>query len=94
MYDDHVDVQDDNASRIIGSVKVSARGQLSLPAEVRRRWGMEKGGTVEVVDFGESVMLVPGGDGATWRLICEAIPPEEYKKIVDEIGREDPDLAS
>jgi AbrB family looped-hinge helix DNA binding protein len=94
MYDERVDLQDDKASRIIGSVKVSARGQLSLPADVRRRWGMENGGSVEVVDLGESVMLIPGGDGATWRLICEAIPPDEYKKIVDKIGRDDPDLAS
>jgi hypothetical protein len=39
-------------------------------------------------------MLVPGGDGALWRMIREAIPPEEYKEIVDRIGREDPDLAT
>ncbi len=95
MYAEHVALQDDQVDpRIVGAFKVSARGQLSLPAEVRRRWGIEGGGTVEIVDLGESVLLLPGGDGALWRLIREAIPPQEYKRIVDEIGRQEPDLAT
>jgi AbrB family looped-hinge helix DNA binding protein len=93
MYDDLVSLQDDR-TKILGAFKVSARGQLSLPADVRRRWGIEEGGSVEIIDLGGSVMLVPGGDGALWRMIREAIPPEEYKEIVDRIGREDPDLAT
>jgi AbrB family looped-hinge helix DNA binding protein len=95
MYDERVALQDDQTdSRIVGAFKVSARGQLSLPADIRRRWGIERGGSVEIVDLGESVLLLPGGDGALWRLIRDAIPPEEYKHIVDEIGREEPDLAT
>ena len=93
MYDDLVALQDDR-TRVLGAFKVSARGQLSLPADVRRRWGIEAGGSVEIVDLGDSVMLIPGGDGALWRMIRAAIPPEAYKEITDEIGREDPDLAT
>ena len=95
MYDERVVLQDDQAeARVVGAFRVSARGQLSLPAEVRRRWGIAGGGSVEIIDLGESVLLVPGGDGALWRMIREAIPPHEYKQIVDEIGRDEPDLAT
>jgi AbrB family looped-hinge helix DNA binding protein len=95
MYDERVALQDDQRdARIVGVFKVSGRGQLSLPADIRRRWGIERGGSVEIVDLGESVLLLPGGDGALWRLIRDAIPPEEYKRITDEIGRDEPDLAT
>jgi AbrB family looped-hinge helix DNA binding protein len=94
-YDDLVALQDEQpGGRIVGSFKVSARGQLSLPADVRRRWGIDGGGSVEIVDLGESLLLLPGGDGALWRLIRQVLPPEEYKRIVDEIGRDEPDLAN
>ena len=94
-YDDLAALPDEQSEgRIVGTFKVSARGQLSLPADVRRRWGIESGGSVEIVDLGDSVLLIPGGDGALWRLIRQAIPPEEYKRIVDEIGQDEPDLAT
>jgi bifunctional DNA-binding transcriptional regulator/antitoxin component of YhaV-PrlF toxin-antitoxin module len=41
--------------------KVSHRGQTSLPAELRRRWGIEEGGEVSFVDLGESALILPGG---------------------------------
>lgn len=38
------------------TVKVTASGQMSLPAEVRRRWGVAK---VAVIDEGPRVVLIP-----------------------------------
>jgi bifunctional DNA-binding transcriptional regulator/antitoxin component of YhaV-PrlF toxin-antitoxin module len=44
-----------------GEVKVSARGQMALPAQTRHRWGLDDGGTIGWVDLGDAVLLVPGG---------------------------------
>jgi bifunctional DNA-binding transcriptional regulator/antitoxin component of YhaV-PrlF toxin-antitoxin module len=44
-----------------GEVKVSERGQMSLPAQTRHRWGLDEGGVVGWIDLGDSVVLVPGG---------------------------------
>jgi bifunctional DNA-binding transcriptional regulator/antitoxin component of YhaV-PrlF toxin-antitoxin module len=41
--------------------RVSHRGQTSLPAELRRRWGIEDGGEVGIIDLGDAALLVPGG---------------------------------
>lgn len=40
-------------------VRVSTKGQIVLPAEMRRRYGMEPGTVVEVVDAGDHVVVVP-----------------------------------
>jgi bifunctional DNA-binding transcriptional regulator/antitoxin component of YhaV-PrlF toxin-antitoxin module len=41
--------------------KVSNRGQTSLPAELRHRWGIESGGEVAFIDLGEAALILPGG---------------------------------
>jgi len=46
------------------NAKVSNRGQTSLPAALRRRWGIEDGGEVGVVDLGGAALIVPGGVAA------------------------------
>ena len=47
---------------------VSSSGQMSLPAAVRKRWGIEHGGPVEVQDLGFVVMVYPDGtqELGTW----------------------------
>jgi bifunctional DNA-binding transcriptional regulator/antitoxin component of YhaV-PrlF toxin-antitoxin module len=40
---------------------VSNRGQTSLPAELRHRWGIEAGGDVAFVDLGDAALILPGG---------------------------------
>ena len=40
---------------------VSKSGQISVPARVRRRWGLIEGGRVTVVDLGDAVVLLPPG---------------------------------
>jgi AbrB family looped-hinge helix DNA binding protein len=78
----------------VAEYKVSARGQMSLPAEARRRWGLENGGTVEVVDTGSVLLIVPGGRYAAMNLLADAIDDAGgYTALVREIARDEPDLA-
>ena len=67
------------------SVRVSTKGQIVLPAEMRHRLGMEPGTMVEVVDAGSHLVIVPrtedairelqgifaGGDSLTEALLLE-----------------------
>ena len=47
--------------------KVSHRGQTSLPAELRRRWGIADGGEIGFIDLGDAALVVPGGISAARR---------------------------
>jgi bifunctional DNA-binding transcriptional regulator/antitoxin component of YhaV-PrlF toxin-antitoxin module len=70
--------------------KVSTSGQMSLPAAVRHRWKLDKGGQVDVIDLGFGVLTVPAG-GAL-RLLDELLPADvHYAKVAEE---DDPDLAT
>jgi bifunctional DNA-binding transcriptional regulator/antitoxin component of YhaV-PrlF toxin-antitoxin module len=46
--------------RSVTTTKVSHRGQTSLPAALRHRWGIAEGGEVSLIDLGESALIVPG----------------------------------
>lgn len=41
------------------AVTVSARGQMVIPAKLRRKYGIRISSKVEVVDTGEELVLVP-----------------------------------
>lgn len=70
--------------------KVSHRGQTSLPAELRQRWGIDGGGEVGIIDLGDAALIVPGGvDRARDEL--RRVLRDRYEAGVGEI--EDPDLA-
>jgi bifunctional DNA-binding transcriptional regulator/antitoxin component of YhaV-PrlF toxin-antitoxin module len=51
------------SSSSIIAAKVSHRGQTSLPAELRHRWGIDDGGEVAFIDLGGAALVVPGGIG-------------------------------
>lgn len=40
---------------------MSRRGQTSLPAELRHRWGIDDGGEVAFIDLGDAALVLPGG---------------------------------
>lgn len=44
---------------------VSSSGQMSVPAAVRRRWGIAEGGRLTVIDLGDAVVTttLPHGPG-------------------------------
>lgn len=70
--------------------KVSNRGQTSLPAQLRHRWGIESGGDIAFVDLGDSALLLPGGmDQAKAEL--KRVLAERYNSGLAAIS--DPDLA-
>lgn len=69
---------------------VSTSGQMSVPAAVRRRWGLENGGRITVLDLGDAVVLLPPGERQS--LIGSALSSEEHLAFV--AGLDDPDLAT
>jgi len=69
---------------------VSKSGQMSVPADVRRRWGLSEGGRVTVVDLGDAVVLLP--PGARQKLLGEALSAEQHRAYVESL--DDPDLAT
>lgn len=72
------------------NAKVSHRGQTSLPAELRRRWGIDQGGEVGFVDLGGAALVVPGGVSAARRELRRVLS-ERYEVGLARLG--DPDLA-
>ena len=68
---------------------MSHRGQTSLPAELRRRWGIDQGGEVGFVDLGDAALIIPGGVTAA-RAELRRILAERYSDAV--AGIDDPDL--
>ena len=69
---------------------VSTSGQMSVPAAVRRRWGLDEGGRVTVVDLGEALVVLPAG--ARQQLLAAALSAEDHLRFVAAI--DDPDLAT
>ena len=69
---------------------VSTSGQMSVPAAVRHRWGLDQGGRVTVIDLGDAVVLLPAG--ARQRLLASALSAEDHARFVSTL--EDPDLAT
>ena len=75
-----------------GDLKVSARGQMSLPATARHRWGLDCGGKVGFLDIGDAVLLVPGGVGNLRRELLESVSDQDWQ--LARAGFGDPDLAN
>lgn len=69
---------------------VSTSGQMSVPAAVRHRWGLDRGGPVTVIDLGDAVVLLPAD--ARQKLLADALSAEDHRRLTGEI--EDPDLAT
>ena len=70
--------------------KVSSSGQMSLPAAVRRRWHLERGGSVDVLDLGFGVLTLPAGYRG--RLLDQLLPADAHYAAV--AAEDDPDLRS
>jgi hypothetical protein len=63
---------------------------MSVPASVRHRWGLDRGGRVTVIDLGDAVVLLP--PGRRQEILAHALSAEEHRRFVEEI--DDPDLAT
>ena len=75
-----------------GNLKVSSRGQISLPSAVQRRWDLQDGGDLAYVDLGGAVVLVPGDVAGLRRQLLDSLTAEDWATTRTGFG--DPDLAS
>lgn len=41
------------------TAKVSMKGEIVLPAAIRRKYGIDAGKEVEILDFGKELVIVP-----------------------------------
>jgi len=74
----------------VSEAKVSHRGQTSLPAELRHRWGIADGGQVGIIDLDDAALIVPGGLGPARAELLRVLN-ERYDNAVESLS--DPDLA-
>lgn len=74
--------------------RVSERGQMALPAETRRRWGIADGGAVEIADLGAVLVVVPAGRGGLRAMLSEALEDAGgYQSLARRVAASEPDLA-
>lgn len=74
--------------------RVSDRGQMALPAETRHRWNLTEGGSVEVVDLGTALVIVPAGREGLRSMLRDAIDDAGgYQALAEAAASDDPDLA-
>lgn len=74
--------------------RVSDRGQMALPAEARRRWNLHHGGSVEVADLGDALIIVPAGRGGLRGLVRSAVDEAGgYAALAGRVAGDDADLA-
>lgn len=74
--------------------RVSERGQMAVPAEVRRRWQLAEGGSVEVADLGHALVIVPAGRGGLRGMVRAAIDEAGgYASLATAVAADEPDLA-
>lgn len=74
-----------------GVLRVSARGQMSLPATARHRWRLDDGGEVGYLDLGDAVVIVPGGTEKLRRQLLDAVTADDWELARRGFG--DADLA-
>lgn len=67
---------------------------MALPAEARRRWSLTEGGSVDVVDLGDSLLIVPAAHGGVRAKVRGAIDEAGgYTQLARRVGDDEPDLA-
>lgn len=78
----------------VSAFRVSRRGQMALPVAARRRWGLDGGGSVDVADLGDVLLVVPSGGGGLRGLLRQAIDDAGgYSVLAEAASSSDPDLA-
>lgn len=79
---------------MVAVVRVSERGQMALPADVRRRWNLADGDSVDVVDLGDALVIVPAGRGGLRTILREAVKEAGgYLDLAGQVAADEPDLA-
>ena len=76
----------------VGQVRITERGQMSLPAQARKRWGLHEGGEVGWVDLGGVLLLVPGGVERARAALLDQLDDEDWAEAATGFG--DAELAN
>lgn len=78
----------------IAEFRVSDRGQMALPAEARHRWHLDEGGSVEIADLGDALLILPAGRGGLRALVRRALDEAGgYGPLAAAVAAEEPELA-
>jgi AbrB family looped-hinge helix DNA binding protein len=78
----------------VAEFRVSDRGQMALPAEARHRWNLGGGGSVEVADLGDALLIVPAVSGGLKTMLREAVEESGgYAHLAAEVAAGEPDLS-
>ena len=72
-----------------GNLKVSNRGQMSLPAAARHRWSLNSGGSVGYLDLGDAIVIVPGGTDVLRSELLSNIDDDVWAAAADGFGDDD-----
>ena len=72
-----------------GDLRVSSRGQMSLPSSARHRWGLDEGGDVGYLDLGDAIVIVPGGTSALRRNVLDAVTDTDWDRARAGFGDEE-----
>ena len=78
----------------VAQYRVSEQGQIGLPVELRRQWGIADGGTVEVADLGSAVVVAPAGRDGLRSMLSEVLEDAGgYQSLARRVVADEPDLA-
>lgn len=67
---------------------------MALPAATRHRWKLTDGGTVDIVDLGEALVIVPAEGGGLRSLVAQAVVQAGgYASLAASVAADDPELA-
>lgn len=75
-----------------GDLRGSQRGQMSLPASTRLRWGLGDDGEVGYLDLGDMIVRVPGSVDTLRATLLASVADAEWNEA--RLGHGDVDLAT
>jgi len=58
----------------MATVKVTSKGQIVIPAEIRKRYHIEPGTEIQVMEYGGLIYLIPPVDDPV-KAACGLLPP-------------------
>jgi AbrB family looped-hinge helix DNA binding protein len=71
---------------------VKKNGETKIPAGIRKKFQIEEGTKLDVVETSEGILLKPKPKQSTWDLIgaySHVATPEEVKKEIDKLREQD-----
>ena len=71
-------------------VVVTKKGQTTIPARLRKKFKIEEGTRLEVIETEEGILLKP--KKSIWDMVGTGSPfatPEEMKKLLDQLREQD-----